>query len=281
MSQTAAFETSRYKAADGAELFAGHWRCDDARAAVLIVHGFAEHSLRYAELARALNNAGYTVFAYDHRHHGQSPGEFGHIQRFDALIDDLDEVVEQFRASVPQLPLFIFAHSMGGLVTANYLVRYKPANIRGVVFSAALVKPAENVSPVLQKISGLIAALLPKLPVHAVDPEAISRDPAEVRKYVEDPLVYHGKIGARTGNEWLKAMRALEGRFDAIRQPLWIVHGSADRLIEPAASELLHQEAGSADKTYRLFEGAYHEIHNDLDQETLYAALVTWLDAHR
>ncbi|MEX2015746.1 MAG: alpha/beta fold hydrolase, partial [Candidatus Hydrogenedentales bacterium] len=120
-------------AADGAELFAAYWRCAKPKAAVLIVHGYAEHCLRYAPLARVLNDAGYTVSAYDHRHHGQSPGELGYIARFDALIDDLDEVVEQFRAQTANLPLFIFAHSMGGLVTANYLVRYKPANLRGAV----------------------------------------------------------------------------------------------------------------------------------------------------
>ena len=276
---TAGFQSRTYNV-DGAELFAAHWRCPEPKAAVLIVHGFAEHCLRYAELARVLNAAAYTVSAYDHRHHGQSPGERGFIPRLDVLIDDLDEVVDQSRKSAPNLPLFIYAHSMGGLVTASYLTRYKPANIRGVIFSAALVKPAENVAPLLQKMSGLIAAVLPKLPVHAVDPQAISRDPIEVKKYVEDPLNYHGKIAARTGNEWLKAMRTLESRFDAITLPLLIVHGTADRLIEPAASELLYTRAASPDKTYRPFPGAYHEIHNDLDREILHSELIAWLDAH-
>ncbi len=271
-----------FEAAPGVSLYRRSWVLRDggATAAVVIVHGFGEHCTRYDHVAARLNAAGYDVYSYDHRGHGHSPGLMGYIPSFDALVDDLGVFLGLVRAQAGPLPLFAIGHSMGGLVLASRIVRHGE-NFRGAVFSSSGIKVGEDVSPFLQRVSGILSVILPKVPVHALDSKAISRIPEEVRKYDEDPLVYHGQFLAKTGHELLKAVKAVQRRLGEIRLPFVAMHGSADRLVEVAASKMLHERAASADKSILVYEGAYHEVFNDLDRERFLRDLLEWLNARR
>ena len=277
-----AIREERFEAAPGISLYARSWVLPHgtAKAAVAIVHGFGEHCTRYDHVAARLNAEGYDVYSHDHRGHGNSPGLMGYIPSFDALVDDFGVFLSRVRAQIGGLPLFAIGHSMGGLILASRIVRHQE-KFQGAVFSSSGLKVGADVSPVLQRVSGILAVILPKVPVHTLDPKAISRIPGEVRKYEEDPLVYHGKFLAKTGHELLRAVTAVQGRLNEIRLPFLAMHGSADRLVEVEASRMLHERAASTDKSLLVYEGAFHEVFNDLDRERFFRDMIDWLNARR
>ncbi len=276
---SAAYTAGDFVTSDGARLFKQSWVPAQAQAHVLIVHGYGEHSGRYAHVAERLNREGYAVYAYDHRGHGKSPGRMGHIPSFDRLIADLDEIAKDFFKQSPAGSWFVFGHSLGGLVTVSWVVRYKPT-VRGLVLTNAGVKADDSVAPLLRKVAGIMARIAPHLVVHKLPIDGISRKPEEVAKYKADPLVYHGNIGARTGYEMMRTIDALQPRLKDISLPFIAMHGTADPLVPYAATQMLHDRAASTDKTLRLFEGGYHELFNDTCADEFFSVLLGWLRTH-
>jgi len=168
--------------------------------------------------------------------------------------------------------------SMGGLVLAQYAVQYA-APARGLIFSSAALAVSRDISPMLQKVSGVLGTMAPRLPVVPLDTSGFSRDPAVALAYQRDPLVYHGKVMAGTGAAILSATRDLQSKMGLISLPLLILHGLADPICEPEASRKLYALSASSDKTLKLYEGGYHELYNDLVKEEMLADVVNWLDA--
>lgn len=275
---TLAGHSSSIETVPGNILFRHSWPIDNAKAHVLISHGYGEHCLRYDHVARRLNDQGYSVYSFDHRGHGQSPGRLGQVQSFDAVIDDMTIVVDTVRSEIDDKPFFIWGHSMGGLITSAYVVRHQP-KLTGLVLTSPGIKSDGNVSPILIALSGFISTFLPWLPVHVLDPNAISRDQTEVDMYINDPKVYHGKILARTGNGMVTTINEVESKLGTITLPFITLHGTQDKLVNHAASELLFEKAASQDKTIKLYDGGYHELFNDTCKEEFFADLLEWLNA--
>ena len=121
--------------------------------------------------------------------------------------------------------------------------------------------------------------LLPKMGATVIDAAAISQDQAVVDAYVNDSLVYRGKIRARTGAELLKTMQELPPQMPEISLPILIMHGTADKLGNPEGSQLLYERARSKDKTLKLYEGFYHEIFNEPGREQVFRDMEAWLAA--
>ena len=250
------------------------------RGHVLIVHGYGEHVGRYDTFAEELNGLGLHVHGYDHRGHGQSPGKRGYVVDFAVLVDDLASQLRVLRGLAGDLPIFVFAHSMGGLIAGSYFTG-EHTGVSGVIFSSPLLAIPDNVSPLLIRMAGVLGALAPWLPVDRVDSRSISRIPAEVITYDDDPLVYHGAIRARTGSQLTAAIAAIETRFSAITVPFLVIHGNGDLLAPPSGSQRLYEEAGSADKHRFVMDGGYHELLRDEDSDQIrrivFEQLETWL----
>lgn len=261
----------------GTELYRRSWPLEQADANILIVHGYGEHCGRYEDAASRFNAAGYGVFSYDHRAHGNSPGKMGHIRSFNALVSDLNAIVETVKGEVDSdKPLFIWGHSMGGLVTTAFVLRHSP-DVTGVVLTGPLVKSDESISPALKAIAKLLAVFLPGLPVLDLDATGVSRDDSEVDAYVNDPLVYHGRISARTGNEFAKTIDFVEANFQSFKLPVYILHGKQDRLVSYRASEEMFDGITSSDKKLKIWDDAYHELHNDTIRDEFYSDVIDWL----
>lgn len=269
--------TGEFAAGDGARLFTQSWIVESPRARILIVHGYGEHSGRYAHVAERLNREGYAVYAYDHRGHGKSPGRMGHIPSFDRLIADLNEYSARLFAENPGT-WFVFGHSLGGLVTASWVVRHRP-NLRGLILTNAGVKADDNVAPLLRKVAAIAARLAPHMVVHKLPIDGLSRRKEVVEAYKNDPLVYHGNIGARTGYEMMRTIEWIQPKLSEITLPLFTAHGTEDKLVPCAATVMLHERAASADKTTKLFEGGQHELFNDTCAEEFFADIIAWLNA--
>lgn len=267
---------AQFQSRDGLDFFEISWLpAGTPRGHVVLVHGYAEHCRRYAHVAAFLNALGFAVHSYDQRGHGKSPGKRGYIAQFDTLLDDLDTYFAHIQSRFAGQPVFLMGHSMGGLVVTRY-VQTRTLPLCGLVLSSSLLAIGD-VSPFLIALAGVLGKLTPTLPVLALDAKAISRDPREVAAYESDPLVYHGKILARTGAELNAAIKAAQARFGSITLPVYAIHGTEDALAPVAGSRLLVAGLGSTDKTLREYEGGYHELFNEPERELVLTGVGDWL----
>ncbi len=256
------------------------WRPDGpAKGAVVLVHGLHEHSGRYAHVAERLAGAGYAVTAVDHPGHGRSPGTRGGIRSMAETVHGLDVVVRRAEDATPGVPLFVYGHSLGGLIALQYLTGRPSPGVRGGVLSAPAVD-LSRASGVLKLAAPLLSRLAPGLGVLTLESDAVSRDPAVVAAYRSDPLNRMGKVRARTGAEMVLATAAMPGRLRSLTLPVLLLHGTADRIIPMAATELVRDTVGSQDVTVKVYDGLYHEPHNEPEKEQVLDDVVAWLDAH-
>ncbi|MDQ2880852.1 MAG: lysophospholipase [Actinomycetota bacterium] len=263
---------------------------DPARAVVTIVHGIHEHSSRYAHVGSRLADANLAVYAADHRGHGRSGGRRANIERMALIVDDLSSFVHFAAQRHPGLPVFMVGHSLGGLIALHYATEphatAEPHATEPLVLLDGLVVsgPAVEVmvgSALQRRLAGVLSALVPNLGVATIGAEQkISRDPAVVRAYREDPLVYRGKIKARTGAEVLATMESLPARLPRLTVPLLLLHGTDDQICALTGSMMVHDAVSSPDKTLRRYQGLYHEVFNEPEREQILTDLLCWLDQH-
>ncbi|NKY57372.1 alpha/beta hydrolase [Nocardia flavorosea] len=247
------------------------------RGVVVLVHGVAEHSGRYDHVGRTLAAAGYAVHALDHVGHGESarigaPANLGSIE--DAA-DKVAALLALVRDEHPGVPAFVIGHSMGALITLHLATR-EPLDVAGVVVSAPpLIIDAGN--PVQRLLAPVLTRLTPNLGVLALDSSQISRDPDVVTAYDNDPLVFRGRLPARTATEILTAAGQVLDRLPQLRVPTLAMHGTADAIAAPASTDRIEQHAGTTDLTVRRYDGLYHEIFNEPERDQVLADVVTWL----
>ena len=270
---------NRTKGGSGVELYWQGWLPDgEPRGLVFIAHGLAEHSGRYAHVGEALAARGYGVYAIDHRGHGRSEGKRTLIDSVDQTVEDLRAFAATMRSSHPGIPVFLLGHSMGGAIAYAYALKYQ-RDLRGLVLSAPAVV-IENVNPVTLAVGKVLSRVAPGAGVVQLDATAVSRDPEIVRRYDTDPLNYRGKVAARTAAELVDLANAAPERLREITLPLLVFQGSADRLVPVKASQLVHEKAGSTDKTLKTYEGLYHETMNEPEKDEVIAMVAEWLDSH-
>ncbi len=264
---------------DGLDLFTRQWVPDgDVVAAVALVHGVHEHSGRYAYVASTLMRRGIAVYALDLRGHGASGGERAQVETFDDYVGDvrlfLDHIAEDVSA-----PLFLMGHSMGGLVVAATVVDRGTGGLRGVVLSSPALQLPDDTPALLQKLAPVVARWLPNVPVTRLDLSVLSHDPTVERAYRADPLTTKRGVRARLGYEILTTGERVRQHPEAFDVPLYLFHGTADALTDPAGTRWLAEHAASDDVTLRLYEGLYHETLNETERDDVIAALADWLVA--
>lgn len=292
---------------DGATLHVYRWAPDaaGARGVVQIAHGLAEHAGRYARVAQVLTDAGFVVYANDHRGHGKSArreedlGHFADRHGFAALVADLRALNRRIAETEPGAPIVLFGHSMGAMLTEAYLVQHG-ATLAGAVLSGASghagllavigrgMARAERLrlgprgrSPILQAMSfsGFNRGFEGRTPF-----DWLSRDAAEVDAYAADP-----RCGfALTTQAWLDVLdgvRVTEDRA-AMRNiprelPLYVFSGADDpvghRTRGPRWVLDAYQDAGLARVTHKFYPGGRHEMLNEINRDEVHADLVAWL----
>lgn len=247
------------------------------RAAIVISHGLAEHSGRYAALAGQLVENGFAVYAMDHRGHGRSGGPRANVERFDYLVSDLGTFVGRAQREHPGVPVILLGHSMGGAIALGCALKYESA-LRALVLSAPALAVEEQPSRLKLLTIKALSSLRPETGVLTLPARAISRDPQVVRAYENDPLVFHGAIPARTVAELLDAMQALQAKAHELRLPVLIQHGSADELVPLSATHPVYQRLGLAKRrTLQIYDGLFHEIYNEPEKDRVIRDLGNWL----
>lgn len=265
---------------DSLHLYAAHWIPDKVRGVVVIVHGIGEHVRRYEHVARAFMTQGLAVFGLDQRGHGQSEGNpRAYVPDLDVFVDDLAILWKRLKTEYPQLPRFVFAHSMGGLIGTRFALRHQ-AEMAGLITSAAALLLGDSISPVMIALGKVIARISPRMPMQALDSRFISRDPKVVRLYDQDPLCFRGKVRAKMGLSIIQRGAETRQNLAQLTLPLLILHGSADKIVKPEASRLLYANAASTDKTLKMYEGLYHEVVNEPEKERVINDMLEWLNYH-
>ncbi len=263
------------KTTDNLNLFTKNYLIESAKANILIVHGLHEHCLRYQHVAAELNKIGLNVYTFDLRGHGQSEGPRVNVKSVDEYRNDLEIIYGQIPKNIP---FFILGHSMGGLIVADFVLAKKRPEIKGVVLSGAALEIGEDISPILIKMASLIGTWFPNLPTQKLNAEYISRDKAEVEKYMNDPLNYIGGMKAGLGLAVLNRIREIQPKFKELEYPILIMHGAADKITNPKGSQMLYNEATSKNKTLKYWDGALHEIFNETNKNEVIEYTKNWLE---
>jgi alpha-beta hydrolase superfamily lysophospholipase len=246
------------------DLFERTWPIATAKGAVVIVHGLGEHSGRYEYVARALNEAGYAVFAQDARGHGQSvgfPGDMGGDPN--QVIADVVEFCTRVRAE--HEAVFCLAHSMGTLFALPAVAQMATGTLRGLVLSGTVGAPGPASETLMTE--------------GKVPPEAVSRDPDVVKAYIDDPLVFEtvpAKLLELAGEVTAKYFEAIP----MINIPTLFIHGEEDLLCRLAGPQMVHTQLVTTDKTLRTYPELFHEVLNEPEKDQVIADVVGWLDAH-
>jgi alpha-beta hydrolase superfamily lysophospholipase len=265
------------KSADGLEMFAQSWEPDETpRAVVCLVHGLGEHSGRYAHVGKAVVEAGFVLTGFDVRGHGKSGGPRGHTPSYDALMDDIDLFIHLVADRYPGLPRFLYGHSMGGNFVINFALRCRPELV-GVIATGPWLKLAFQPASSKVALGKIMNNILPRFSqASGLDTWALSHDPEVVNAYENDPLV-HDKISARLFlNVFESGLWALDHAAE-IPLPLLLMHGGADRITSLEASRQFAASAG--DKvTLRIWDGLYHEIHNEPEQGEVFTFMIDWMN---
>lgn len=248
------------------------------RGLVLLLHGYGEHAGRYSHVVEALNAAGFSVFTYDQRGHGRSPGPRALVRMGDLAADHL-AAREWLRQHHANLPTFALGHSMGGLVTALSVAR-DPRGLKGVILSSPALIVGQNEPPLKRALAGLAARVAPNLPVSAVQDGVLSRHEHIGAAFKSDPMCYNGQVKARTAFEMMTGGDKLWSLLGKWELPTLVIHGDADRLITVEGSRRFVREIASADKELWEVAGGYHELFNDLESEAALRKVTDWLGAH-
>jgi acylglycerol lipase len=266
-------------AADGLRLYAQSWQPDgEVSGVVCLVHGLGEHSSRYGHLAAALGEAGYVTLAFDRRGHGKSQGPRGDALSYDAQMDDIKRLLDEADERFPGRPIFLYGHSMGGNLALNYALR-RHSRLDGVIATGPWLRTAFAPPVWRVRIGRVLLRAFPALsqPVN-LDVTAVSRDPSVVRAYQDDQL-NHDKISLRVYFECVDAgLWALEHATE-FSLPLLLMHGGADRLTSAEASREFAAKV-KGDYTLKIWEALYHEIHNEPEQQEVFAFTKNWLNQH-
>lgn len=243
-----------------------------------MIHGFAEHSGRYEGFGAWFAERGYAVHAYDHRGHGRSAGDRGHVDRFTDFLDDLEHVIDAARREHSGLPIALVGHSMGGLILAALLRERKP-DVRAAVSSGAALALAERMPRGRLAAARVLRRLAPRLALDAgLDLEGLSRDPEVVRRYVEDPLVFR-RATVSLAVELHDAARRTAGGGADVSLPMLLLHGEQDSLCPPEGSRRFHADLKTPGSELRSYPTLRHEIFNEPERERVFEDAFRWLEA--
>lgn len=244
-----------------------------------MVHGLGEHSGRYRDLHAALLARGYAVGTADLRGFGRSPGARGHINRWTDYRLDCDAIVSLAASLAPGRPVFLFGHSMGGLIVLDYALQSGWAQrLSGVVASGPALIQGGPRRHLLEAIARLMSVIAPQTPTRMkIMPEGISSQPQEVAAYLSDSLIHH-TVTLRWGAEILRTMPQTLLSAHRFAHPLLLLHGADDPINAPEGSRRFNDACGHPDHMLRLYPGSRHEVHHDIGRADFTRDLLRWLD---
>ncbi len=269
-----------FESVGGLKLYYQRWRPPqgEPRTALAIVHGIGEHSGRFMNIVNHFVAHGHAVYALDLRGHGRSPGPRGHLMSWSEYMEDVRAFLATISTREQGRPLFLYGHSMGGLIGMEYILRY-PRGLSGAIISGPPFESAV-VTPTLVVSALLLGRLLPTLPLKVnLVPEAMCNNPAVVAAYLADPLV-HRQCTARWAFEALKVGGWIKSHIQELSIPLLMLHGEKDHVNPPSGARRVFDMVTFPDKKMHLVPGGYHEPHSDAGYEQVLQLVEEFVLSH-
>ncbi|NKR27663.1 alpha/beta fold hydrolase [Rhodococcus hoagii] len=268
---------SEFAGVHGTRIVYDVWRPDGPPTGILLLaHGLGEHARRYDHVVERLVGLGLVVYAPDHRGHGRSGGKRIELHDWSEFLDDLHRLSAVAIAENPGLQRFLLGHSMGGAIALSYALDHQD-ELSGLILSAPAVDVVGGKSRVVIEIGKILGRFAPGIPVETLDAKSVSRDPAVVAAYESDPLVHHGKVKAGIARGMILAAESFPARLPSLTIPVLLLHGTEDRLADVSGSRMIAAHAGSKDLTLKTYDGLFHEVFNEPEQEKVLDDLVDWL----
>lgn len=271
--------TFNWYESDGKKVFARVWQPDNTlnlKGTISIIHGLGEHSGRYEHVAAHFVSKNFAVLACDLRGHGNSEGQKGHVSGYSTFYDQIDSLLESSSKRFSGEPKFLFGHSMGGNIVASYALKRKP-RIMGFIVSAPWIYPGVEVPQskiTMAKIANKVWSSYSES--NNLDPNHISRTEQVVQDYIDDPLV-HDKISVRLFLKGTANAKFILKNASKLRLPMLLMHGTADAITKPEGSAEF--AAKNPDYiTYKEWEGLYHELHNEPEQQEVFNVMQSWME---
>jgi alpha-beta hydrolase superfamily lysophospholipase len=249
------------------------------KAVVGLIPGYADHAARYAHVMDFWAAHGIGVVGIDLRGHGRATGRRGYVARFDEYLDDAAELARLVGDRAHGAPVFLFGHSMGGLVASLSAIE-APRTWRGLLLSAPFFGLSMEV-PAAKRILGRVASrLAPALGIPAgIKSTDLSHDPVRQREHEHDPLVFPNAT-ARWFREAQKAQERALARAKSLVMPLYEVFGTEDRLAKFETGRAFFDAAGSQDRTFDERPGLFHEVLNELEWKDIAGKMEAWMLGH-
>ncbi len=252
-----------------------NWETNSPKAVICLVHGYGEHIERYDHFAEWFNKKGFAVIGTDRRGHGKSGGQKGHTPSFNHYLDELDLLLKEANSSYPSLAKIIYGHSAGGNHSLNYVIDRNP-DIKALAVSGPWIKLAFEAPKFLVMLGKVMRKVYPSFNNKStLDPTFVCRDTTVVKKYVDDPLV-HDNISAEAGLAMMDAGDKLDQFSGTMPVPTLVMHGSGDQVTSCPASKAFAQRV-KGDVTLKIWDGFYHEIHNEKEQNEVFQFTHDWL----
>ena len=310
--------TFTYKDQDGIEVFVYKWEPETTpKAAVQFAHGMAEHAKRYERVAEALCKEGYICYADDHHGHGRTAGDLTEAtlegkagvlgpNGWRGVVNSLHELSKIIKKENPGIPLFLIGHSWGSFLIQDYIQEWGD-KIKGAILSGTMGKVRKLVIKAGRMIiksemkKGDITAPSEKMHSMNFDTnnrdwdkeegatglEWLSRDKAEVKKYIDDP--WCGFISpARFWFEMLSGFEKIWDRENELKipkdLPIYLIAGTMDPVGSKNKSIMAlikrYEGYGIKDVIYKFYEDARHEIFNEINRDEVFQDLINWLNSH-
>ena len=266
----------RFTGSKDVSIFFRSWHPDGTpRAVVAICHGLQAHSGEYQWAGSQLQAAGFAVYALDLRGRGKSGGERFYVEDLADYVGDVAKLIELAKAREPGVPVYLLGHSAGGVVSCVYTLDNQDKIAGLICEDFAFQVPAPDIALAVVKGISHLAPHVHALTLHNKD---FSRDPNVVKAKDADPLIAGETQPAATIAALVRADERLKREFPRIKLPVFILHGTADKVTKFSGSQQFYDNAGSADKTLKLYEGHYHDLLNDVGKEEVMSDILAWID---
>ena len=254
------------------------WSPKEIEAVIIITHGMGEHCGRYGgHFAEAFLKKNIAVFTIDLFGHGKTTGKRGDTPGFNETLDSLDEMLSITKDKFGNIPTFLFGHSLGGNLVGNFILR-RQSDITAAIMSSPMLRLAFVPPAWKMKVGGLLRNIYPKF-TETINLEysALSRDLKEVEKYKADPL-NHNQITINYSLPFFEAGEWAIRNAGILNKPVYIYHGTKDRITDMQGSIDYAEVAGDM-ATFKLYEGGYHELHNDICKDEVLSDLTNWVES--
>lgn len=259
--------------------FVHHLPAGKAKAVILLVHGLGEHIRRYDEQFLYFNERGFAVMGADLIGHGRTEGKRGSWTSMEPNYSIVQELITLAHQEYPNLPVYLYGHSMGGNIAARYCVLKKPS-INGLILTGTAIKTPKDLPYFMVKRVLAAPAWIKNMRIsNGLNLKSLCSVETVVSQYLSDPLV-HNRISLGAG------ATIFENAYLLLRQPwtppypVLLMHGAMDQITLPVGTESLKNHWG-ASAELKIWTGMLHEIHNEKEKLKVWQYMIDWLDRIR